>query len=125
MIVVRVELHSAITGEKTELARMEIVNDGTADSSKVGHYNVRTLRGRSTDQLDQRKEQRAGRIEEWRRLDQHVWVLVAAALRAVGYIKGGDLPQSQNVRRPLIGQPNDAVARASRYAYASLNKFER
>jgi hypothetical protein len=34
MIVVRVELHSAITREVTELARMEIANDGPGVGSR-------------------------------------------------------------------------------------------
>jgi hypothetical protein len=50
MIVVKVELWSAITGEKKELARMVIDNIGGTD--QVGNYRARTLIGRSSDALD-------------------------------------------------------------------------
>lgn len=39
MLVVKVELHSAITGETTEIARMIIHNEGGTKSS--GDYGVR------------------------------------------------------------------------------------
>lgn len=84
MIVVRVELHSAITGVKTELARMIISNDGTG-SAECGDYDAATLRGRSAVQLDRLQVQRRGRVEAYPRLRLHVWYLVARALRAMRY----------------------------------------
>lgn len=49
MLVVKVELHSSITGEITELARLIIANDGTGDVKK-GNYNVyRALKGQKTN----------------------------------------------------------------------------
>lgn len=85
MLIVRVELHSAITGQITEIGRMEIVNDGTSPTPKIGHYNVRTLRGRNFGSFDERVTQKAGRIEKWRRQDRHVWYLVSIALAKCGY----------------------------------------
>lgn len=87
MIVVRVELHSAVNGQVTELGRCIITNDGTG-TADVGHYDVSALRGRSKVQLDRGQVQRRGRVESWPRQRLHVWNLVAAALAAVGYGSG-------------------------------------
>lgn len=86
MIVVKVELHSAITGQVTELARMGICNiGGTRD---IGHYSVETYRGRSTAALERRLRQRASEVRDYPRLRLHVWHLVARALSSLGYAKG-------------------------------------
>lgn len=83
MIVVRVELHSSVTREVTELARAHISNiGGTTDR---GDYDVITLRGRSTADLDRRIPQRRGKVIQHQRRALHVWHLVAKALSAVGY----------------------------------------
>ena len=85
MIVIRVELHSAITGRVTELARAEICNTGEQRSPNIGTYSTRTLRGRSKEQLDKGTAQRTGLVRDWPRSQLHVWNLVAAALKAMGY----------------------------------------
>lgn len=87
MIVVRVELWSARTGERTELARMRISNDGglTAQDPARGTYNGETLKGRSAAALDAGHVQRRGKVSDWRRQDQHVWNLVARMLASMGY----------------------------------------
>jgi hypothetical protein len=85
MIIVRVELLSAITGKTTELARMEICNEGDSPDPKRGNYSVRTLRGRSTDALNERTTQRTGKVANYPRLAVHVWNLVARALKSMGY----------------------------------------
>ena len=85
MLIVRVELHHAVTGLKTEIARMEIINDGTSYTPRRGNYIARTLKGGSAAALDKRAVQRTGDIECWPRLSKHVWNLVAAALKATGY----------------------------------------
>lgn len=91
VIVVRVELWSAISGKKTELARMVIDNiGGTHDK---GDYRARTLRGRSTEQLDRalcsidHYRQREGRVIGHARLREHVWNLAQKALTSMGYGK--------------------------------------
>ena len=87
MIIIRVELWSAITGQKTELARMEIANvDGGRAARR--NYNVRTLRGRSAEQLNRRVTQREGAVKDWPSEALHVWNLVAMALYAMGYGRG-------------------------------------
>lgn len=83
MIVVRVELHSAITGERTEIARMNISNIGGSDA--IGNYRCETLRGRSSHDLDRGTVHRKGKVLSHPRLSQHVWNLVGKALSGMGY----------------------------------------
>lgn len=88
MIVVRVELHSAVTGQVSELARMNICNVG--GTATKGDYQCETLRGRSKKDLDRRTVQRSGSVRNYPRLAIHVWHLVARALVSMGYA-GKDL----------------------------------
>jgi hypothetical protein len=83
MIVVRVELHSAIDGSVRELARAHISNAG--GTTERCDYDVVTLRGRSKEALDKRVGNRRGKVRDYPRLAIHVWHLVAAALQAIGY----------------------------------------
>lgn len=83
MIVIRVELWSAITGAKTELARMHICNVGGTEN--LGNYDCETLRGRSTEDLDRAVVQRRCQVRGHPKLSQHVWHLVAKALSGMGY----------------------------------------
>jgi hypothetical protein len=87
MIVVRVELWSARTGRKTELARMHIINDDTGDL-KRRNYHVETLRGRSAKAFARPVVQRSVRVTGWPSEALHVWNLVGFALAAMGYGKG-------------------------------------
>ncbi len=84
MIIVRVELHSAITGRVTELARARICNSGTGTLTQ-GDYEFATLRGRDSVALDRGQVQRSGRVKAWPRQSLHVWYLVAEALAQMGY----------------------------------------
>lgn len=87
MIIVRVELLSAISGETTELARMHICNEGGTRTH--GDYGVYMLRGRDTEALDKswRNERytHTGKVTNHARLSEHVWNLVGKALAAAGY----------------------------------------
>ena len=87
MIIVRVELWSAVTGEVSELARMTIDNIG--GTSNLGDYRTRTLRGRSFEALQKAMLtngiQREGQVLGHPRLREHVWNLVAKALTGLGY----------------------------------------
>jgi hypothetical protein len=91
MIIVRVELHSAITGERTEIARAVIDNIGGTEEH--GEYRARSLFGRSGQALDAswrcRRFTREGRVHNHPRKRAHVWVLVARALVALGYAPDG------------------------------------
>jgi len=79
MIVVKVELHSAITGKITEIARMHIWNDGTGNRLH-GNYGGETFRKGSATTV-----QRNGRVEKYPRRLLHVWCLVARMLKNMDY----------------------------------------
>lgn len=87
MIIVRVELWSAQTGQITELARMGIHNVG--GDMKLRDYGVMTWRGRSKAALDKAMRSNAitrkGKVDKHPSQDVHIWYLVAKALRACGY----------------------------------------
>lgn len=85
MIVVRVELWSARTGEKTELARMHICNDGTSAGS-YRNYIAYAFRGRNKEQLDKNTIQHQGSILNWPSERLHIWNLVRKALVQLGYV---------------------------------------
>lgn len=70
MLLVKVELHSALTGEVKTLAEMRIANDGTSDNPRRGNYNVRN-------------SSRRGRVENFPRKSYVVWRLVLRALRSL------------------------------------------
>jgi hypothetical protein len=91
MIVVRIELHSAITKRVTELARMHICNVG--GSRQIGDYFARTYRGRSSEQLSRAIVQRQASVRNYPRLKLHVWHLVARALIAMKYAGAAELEQ--------------------------------
>ena len=84
MIIVRVELNSANTGEVTELARMHITNDGTGTPT-YGNYLVKTLTGRNKADLDRLVQRRCASVVKHPRLREHVWHLVAKSLKAMEY----------------------------------------
>lgn len=84
MIIVRVELHSAITGKITELARLRICNDGTGNASRR-HYTGVSFRGRSTSALNRHTPMRHGSVRDYPAPTLHVWNLVARMLAAMGY----------------------------------------
>lgn len=89
MIVVSVQLISAVNGENTELARMVIDNIG--GTTAKGNYRVRSLRGRGAKALSKAmsdipmKVQRHSNVMGHPRLKEHVWNLVAKALNNLGY----------------------------------------
>jgi hypothetical protein len=95
MIVIRVELHSAITRKVTEIARMRICNVG--GTRERGNYRAETFRGRSTRELDRLIRQRAAAIDNYPRLSIHVWHLVARSLVAMGYAGRGEVEQQADL----------------------------
>lgn len=88
MILIKVELHSAITHQVTELARMKICNDGLSENANFGNYIAQTFIGRSTDQLNKEREAKHTTIQHWPRERLHIWNLVCKALRQMGYVDG-------------------------------------
>lgn len=82
MIVIKVELHSAITGKITELGKMHIANDGTSKDPNVGHYIGGVFRKGSTNQIIRRSS-----VQGHRRKDKVIWNLIAKMLINMGYDK--------------------------------------
>jgi hypothetical protein len=85
MIVVRVELWSAITGAKTELARMHISNRGTNANPRRGDYEGAAFIGRDSAALDRLAVSKRGELKDFPRQQLHVWNMVARMLAAMGY----------------------------------------
>lgn len=87
MLVIKVELWSAITGAHTEIARAMIANVG--GDEKKGDYNGVTYRGRSAIDLTQAMHDNSfnkiGQVKGYPRLSKHVWNLVARMLVNMGY----------------------------------------
>jgi len=88
MIIVRVELHSARTNQVTELARMDICNEGTQENINYGNYVAMTFRGRNKETLARRTTQKSTHLLNWRRNDYHIWNLVCKLLLQMGYTQG-------------------------------------
>lgn len=95
MLVVRVELHSAVTGNVTEIGRMVIANVG--GTQQVRDYKVHGADGALIDLTDVPitmetlkkphfgQPVRTGSIEGHKRLKLPVWSLVAKCLNKLGY----------------------------------------
>jgi hypothetical protein len=95
MIVVKIELHSAITGAVTELGKMVISNDDTHHGDPTrGDYTVRLGRRGNTETINvMQKPQKTGKVLNYPRLSYSVWVLVARALKAVGIEKWSEFKE--------------------------------
>lgn len=76
MIIIKVELHSAITGEVTEIGRMHIVNDASGTKDR-GNYYAHIMRRGTTNRV-----QKTGVVTNWPRLSKSVWHLVSKALES-------------------------------------------
>ena len=84
MIVVSIDLHSAVSGEKSNLGTVIIDNIGGSKSR--GNYRVRAYRKGHDPYKDPRKGViRDGRVYDHARLREPVGNLVAKALKELGY----------------------------------------
>ncbi|BBC99131.1 hypothetical protein [Sphingobium sp. YG1] len=101
MIIVSVQLLSAVDSRHDELARMEICNLGTRTAT-TGNYSAETLRGRSAKDFARRTRQRIAYISGHPRQREHVWNLVAKALRNLRY--GGDWNAAEQVAAPIADE---------------------
>lgn len=83
MLVVKVELHSAITRRVKPLASMIIANTGEGGENR-GDYIVKVAHGRDIDDLKKiwANPNRTGFVQDYPRLSYHVWRLVLRALHA-------------------------------------------
>jgi hypothetical protein len=94
MIRVSVHLISAIDHSVTELARMDICNDGTGSSTKRNYdgeafvYDGVSYIGRSTSALDRATPSKTGRVVNWPSQRFHIWNLVRQMLTNMGYANG-------------------------------------
>lgn len=90
MIVIKVELWSARTRQKVELARMHINNQETAslENPRFGDYVGKTFKGRSSEQLNKLTVMKATLINHWPREAYHVWNLICKMLIQMGYTQG-------------------------------------
>ncbi len=86
MIVVRVELWSAITGQRTELARMHICNTGES-AGRIRHYTGETFIGRDSAALDKGRVSKRGEVRNYPAPALHIWNMVARMLTSMGYTK--------------------------------------
>lgn len=89
MIVLRVELHSAVTKEVTTLHTVVIDNVGVHDGGRKADYRCRTWK-RGEELLDVKYGKphlREGVVEKHPRLSKPVLNLVYKALVAMGYSK--------------------------------------
>jgi hypothetical protein len=84
MLLIRVELHSAITGEVSEIARMRLYNTGEGTRER-GDYVGEVYRGGSFETLDLETIHKSAEVKNWPRLRRHVWNLVAVMLNNLGY----------------------------------------
>jgi hypothetical protein len=85
VIVVRVELHSAVTGKVTPLYTGIVANDGTG-TAEVGNYDAAFGRKGQTDlRRVWASARRRSCVKGHRRRSSHVLNLVAQALNRMGF----------------------------------------
>lgn len=88
MIVVNVDLKSAISRTRDKrLAQFVIINDNSG-GDRLRNYDCISYHGRSEAELAKRTVQRQGRVEGHLADAVHVLNLVAKALTAMGYGNG-------------------------------------
>lgn len=75
MIVIKVELHSAVTGKITSLGNAVVCNDGTG-TAKRGNYTM-ALTGKNGRPMGH------AQLTNWPRQSKHVWALIARLLHKV------------------------------------------
>jgi hypothetical protein len=89
MLVITIDLHSARTGKKTNLATLIIANEGGTETR--GNYWGRVYRkGTSLKDWTTRKPMRKANVYDYARLTRPVWCLVTEMLINLGYGPKGD-----------------------------------
>lgn len=81
MIIVTIELKSAITKKTTKLGELRIANEGHNEDGSVCDYG-----GKIMTKPTFMKVTREGKVTGHRRNDLTVWHLVAKMLRNMGYL---------------------------------------
>jgi hypothetical protein len=86
MIVITVELHSAITGKVTQLGKAILANTG--GSHELGDYRLAVGRkGHAELRSLWARPHREAFVDRFPRLQKNVWYLLARSLAAAGYLK--------------------------------------
>lgn len=83
MIIVKIELHSARTGQVTQLGEMRLSNNNQTSREKPTHgsYRVEVFRKPKFDKVTRDTEvEDSTLIEEWPRKSKVVWQLIQKAL---------------------------------------------
>ena len=81
MLVIRIELHSAVTRRVKTIGKMIISNRCTHAGGKREDYDVEVGRRDKLNTVDvMRNPLRKGRVEDYPRLSYNVWRLVIRAL---------------------------------------------
>ena len=78
MLVIKIELHSAITKEVTEIGRAVIANDGSG-TKESGNYWMK-LYGENGELLEGAS---VGFRRNWPRLQKNCWELLSALLKDI------------------------------------------
>jgi len=120
MLVVKVELHSAVTKEVTEIARSVIWNEGGSFQHGPGRYSYRchVVRGQTPANFDENMQRQvwkeSGWVHGYARSREHVFNLVSLALLAMGFgftetNKGVEIRRDlkEFERRALDGTPTE------------------
>lgn len=82
MLVLKLELHDAVSGKISTIASAIIFNNGTGDAER-GNYNVHVARKNRFSLEDiARSPLRKGRVDNYPRLSYNVWRLVIRALKS-------------------------------------------
>ena len=85
MLIVTVELESAVTGKTTLLGKALIYNDGTGTQTR-GNYDIRVgRRGQGDPYVIYNRPARSGHVTGHPRLRASVWSLITKALQAARY----------------------------------------
>lgn len=75
MIIVKIELHSAITGEVSTLGTLHIVNDGTGTATRGNYY---------VDKIGKNKKiNKTAKIKNWPRKAYSVFKLLRKSLEVL------------------------------------------
>lgn len=105
MIIVKVELHSAINGTIKELGRMHISNRGDIQDPMRGNYDVTVCRKGDTTGA---KPTRTGEVLNYPRLSYNMWRLITRALLSA-------FPEESKKEKPFLEPQTVGEERATEW----------
>lgn len=99
MLIITIDLYSAVTGKRKNLGTLMIANDGTGTNSRGNYYAHAFRAGTELKELRNKKPIRKSKILNYPRLTAPVWSLIAEALKGMGYgLKNKSEKQEKLVR---------------------------